>query len=102
MQGPKLRQCIEEGEENLVQTGEAHPGLELDTGRADDTGVGPRRKVRGGIQKLGLADTWLACYEQGPTIPTDRRHERGEPIQLGIASHEVTGGATAASPRFLS
>jgi hypothetical protein len=30
-----------------------------------------------------------------------RRHERGEPIHLGVASHEITGGATAASPLFL-
>lgn len=72
----KLCQRVQEREEDLVQTGKAHPGLELDAGSMEDPRVGGRRLFRCGVQEDRLADTGLASHEQGSAVGP-RRGEKG-------------------------
>ena len=94
----ELRQRVQERQEDLVQAGEAHPGLELDAGRVEDPGAGGRRGLRCGVQELGLADTGLAGHEQGSAVGPGRGEERADPVQLRVAPDQTTGWATVAWP----
>src|SRR6185436_9753591 len=64
----ELWQRAQEGEEELVQTGKARPGLELDAGSTEDLSAGSRCRLRCRVQEDRLADAGLARHEQGSAI----------------------------------
>ena len=86
----ELWQRVQEREEELVQTGEARPGLELDAGSAEDAHAHRRRRLRCGVQEAGLADTGLASHEQGSAVGPGRGEERADAAHLRLAPDELT------------
>src|SRR5262249_49777694 len=88
----------QEGEEELVQTGEARPGLELDAGSTEDPSAGSRRRLRCRAQEDRLANAGLASHEQGSAVGRGRGKERADAVHLRLAPDQLTGLATVASP----
>ena len=98
MDGSELRQTANEREQDLVEAGIAHLGLELDTGSAENPSPAGQSDVRRGIQEPGLADTGLARHEQGSAIGPSRGNECSDAVDLRDAPDEEVGVATVALP----
>ncbi len=94
----ELRQRVQEREEDLVQAGEAHPGLELDAGSTEDARAGGRRRLRRGVQEFRLADTGLAGHEQGSAVGPGRGKERADAVELRFAPDQMIGLASGTLP----
>ncbi len=94
----ELWQRAQEGEEELIQTRKARPGLELDAGRAEDAHARSRRRLHRGVQEAGLADTGLAGHEQDSALGPGGGEEREDAVHLRLAPDQLTGPATVALP----
>src|SRR5262249_9050550 len=91
------RQISQEWQQNLVQTGEARPGLELDAGSPEDAHAHRRSRLRRGVEGDGLADTGLAGHQQGSAAGPRGGEERADAVDLRLAPDQLTGLASGAS-----
>jgi hypothetical protein len=97
----QLGQLTQERQQDLVQTGKARPGLELDAGSAKDAHARGRRRLRRDVQQDGLADPGLAGQEQGSAVGPGRGEERTDAIRRRLAPDQFTGLPTVALPLVL-
>jgi hypothetical protein len=87
--GGELHQLVGHLVDELVQTGEAHIGLVLDSSTADDPHSADGRTPCGSVEKCRLAHSRFACQQEGCTVSPGSGQERVDSSKLALATEET-------------